>query len=544
MGFTISTSMSVKVRWTIENFKSAGIQYGDLRYDKGTGRVFSSTKAKYRLANHFNYASQLKNDLDKQNAIQNEFVEVNEFVGTYFNNNLSGFTLPDGLQIDAINKTVYSFHTQQTGVSVEILPKPETYFYNGAYPGFKNSFPQRLKISYNKPFTYDEFENRAINISIIYPKGLYQDVRKFFVYVQKELVDIFKLRKENFEYTKHETVNFSLRSYQTKLSSIRNADLVVVVVEKAHESLLPNVSPYYFCKAEFIKRGINTQEVQIEQIQQFLSDKKRNRANYTDHNIALNIYAKLGGMAWTIKPNYRRNELIIGIGATTDREGQPVLGLMSIFRGDGKYILGKVSSVANMGDYKDKLEQIVSSAIEDSIQDGMLDTDQVFYLIFHIFKPAGKDNEIEALKRVISKFANYSFEYAFIHIGTGHNYRFFTYEEDDKGAQFTLERGFGQNLRGTLIQINQKRGFLGLRPRSSVFHKIDIHKDSSFFDLEYIAEQIYQFSEMSHTSYNKQGSPITIKYPSLMARFAEKFKEGNLTYLDETTMPDQSLWFI
>jgi len=190
------------------------------------------------------------------------------------------------------------------------------------------------------------------------------------------------------------------------------------------------------------------------------------------------------------------------------------------------------------------LERIVLSAIEESIRDGTLDTNQVIYLIFHIFKPAGKDNEIEALKRVLNRFRGQSVEYAFVHIGTGHNYRFFTYDESLQGAKFNEKRGFGQNLRGTLIQVNQRLGFIGLRPGSSVFHKIDIHRSSSFFDLEYIAEQIYQFSEMSHTSYNKQGSPITIKYPRLMARFAEKFKEGNLTYLDETEMPDQSLWFI
>jgi len=63
-------------------------------------------------------------------------------------------------------------------------------------------------------------------------------------------------------------------------------------------------------------------------------------------------------------------------------------------------------------------------------------------------------------------------------------------------------------------------------------------------DLEYIAEQVYQFAEMSHTSYNKQGTPITIKYPHLMAGFVEKFNEGKLMYLEEVAMPDQSLWFI
>jgi len=544
IGFTISTSTTVRVSWTIQDFKSEGIQYDDFRYDEKTGEVFAIAKAKYRLANHFNYASQIKHELDTQNAIQEEFREINNFVETYFKNNLDDFILPDGLQINAINETTFDCNAPQKGLKIKTLPEPESYFYNGAYPRFKNSYHKRQKTSYNKPFTYDEFENRTVSISIIYPKYIYQDVRNFFGHVQNELINTFRLKRENFEYTTFEIENFSLRSYQTKLSSIKNSDLVVVVIDKAHEVLMPNESPYYFCKAEFIKRGVNTQEVQIQQIQQFLSDKDHKKPNYTDHNIALNIYAKLGGMAWTIKPSHKKNELIIGIGATTDKDGQPILGLTSIFRGDGKYILGKASSVTNMDDYKDKLEQVISSTIETSIQDGTLDTDEVFYLIFHIFKPAGRNNEIKALERVVDKFSNYSFEHAFIHIGRGHNYRFFMYDEGNQGPQFNLKRGLGQNLRGTFIQINRKRGFIGLQPNSSVFYKVDIHKSSSFIDLEYITEQVYQFSEMSHTSYNTQGTPITIKYPNLMAGFVEKFNAGNLIYLDEIIMPDHSLWFI
>ncbi|MCG2785888.1 MAG: hypothetical protein L6461_12355 [Anaerolineae bacterium] len=260
--------------------------------------------------------------------------------------------------------------------------------------------------------------------------------------------------------------------------------------------------------------------------------------------MALNIYAKLGGMAWTIKPTQQKNELVIGIGATTDKDGQPILGLTAIFKGDGKYLLGKASSVTNMVDYRDKLEQIISSTVESSLKDGTLDVDKTFYLIFHIFKPAGKDNEIEALKQVIRRFSMYSFKYAFVHIGENHNYRFFTCEENDQGPQSTSKSVLSQNLRGTYIKINPSRGFLGLRPKSSAFFKIDIHKQSSFLDLEYIAEQVYQFTEMSHTSYNQQGTPITIKYPNLMARFVEKFNEGELMYLEEVTMPDYSLWFI
>lgn len=544
IGFTISTSITEKIFWTIEDFKTAGIQYDDLLCIKETGQIFVNAKSKYRLAHHFNYASQLKNELDKQSTIQNEFREINMFVETYFKKNIYNFVLPDDLQLLSFNKMIFSLDNQQDNIKSKILPKPECYFYNGIYPNFNNTFNNRQKIGYNKPFTFDEFENREINISLIYPKNFHRDVDNFFKKnISEELFNIFKLNKDRFRYKEFEIDNFELVSYQKILSSIRDCDLVIVVIDEAHEVLKPKESPYYFCKSEFIRRGINTQEIQIQQIQKFLFDKNNKILNYTDHNIALNIYAKLGGMAWTIKPNKFQNELIFGIGATTDKDGQPVLGLTSIFRGDGKYLFGRISSVTDMKNYEECLEQIISETIINIIKNGILNTEKVFYLIFHIFKPAGKDNEIKALERVIDKFSNYSFEHAFIHIGNGHNYRFFTYKNVEQGTQLITEGNFIPNRRGTLIEINNRMEFLGLQTNNSVFYKIDIHKKSSFIDLEYIAEQIYQFSEMSHKGY-KQGEPVTIKYPSLMAYFAEKFKDGNLIYLSEITMPDNSLWFI
>ncbi|NUM42585.1 MAG: hypothetical protein HUU45_13245 [Leptospiraceae bacterium] len=543
LGFTVSSSIVGNITLSKQDFESYKIPSDDLLHNKETGEIFATTDAIYRLANHYNYSSQIKREFDTQNSIQREYEEINGFIESYFRNSFSKFLLPDELRVNAINEIVYHENSQQADYKVNVIPKPESYFYNGNYPKKENSFPQRRKINFNKPFTYDAFENKSINITVIFPKSCYQDVRSFFASVQSELLETFKMKKDNLKFSTIQIDSFALKDYQKVLSSIKNTDLVIVVVEQAHKALIPRESPYYFCKAEFIKRGINTQEVQIQQMQQFLMDKKSQVSNYTDHNIALNIYAKLGGMAWTIKPYQQKNELVIGIGATTNKDGQPILGLTSIFRGDGKYLLGKTSSVTNMVDYREKLEEVISTTIENSITDGILNTDKPIYLIFHIFKPAGKDNEIEALDRVIKRFSKYSFKYAFVHIGENHNYRFFTYEENAPPS-LTSRNVLSQNKRGTLIKVTPTRGFLGLRSKSSTFFKIDIHRKSNFVDLEYIAEQIYQFAEMSHTSYNKQGTPITIKYPRLMAGFVEKFKEGDLIYLEEVTMPDHSLWFI
>ena len=542
LGITVSTSISVETNWKRQDFIDNEIVCDDLRFDEDTEEAFNISSTRHRLENHFDYSSRLKNDLDTLNSIQNEFQDINGFVKKYFEENKDTFVLPNDLKIKEFRRIFYNFNSQQGSVENKLLEVPECFFYQGA---FRSGNPNnRKKIGYNKPFTYDDFENKEIKIKILVPKQFITKTQNFFSQVKQELADTFKIKVSQIKADGKQLDDFSLESYQNVLNEIDNVDLVVVVITENHESLSPNDSPYYFCKAEFIKRGINTQEVQIQQIEKFLLDKKANITNYTDHNIALNIYAKLGGMGWTVKPNDPKNELIIGIGATTDKEGQPILGLTSVFRGDGKYLFGKVSSVTGMRDYRKNLEEILSEIVQKNIDNGTLEVENPVHLLFHIFKSAGKDNEIKALENVVKKFADYSFEYSYIHIGEGHNYRFFTFEENNNAPKFEMKRGLGQNQRGTLIKINDRLGFLCLRPNSSTFIKIEIDERSNFFDLEYIANQVYQFAEMSHTSYNKSGKPVTIKYPNLMADFAIKFSEIDGFYPKEIKVLDNSLWFI
>ena len=543
LGFTIATSISVRSRWKKEDFIKNGIEIDGLEFDEKTEEVFSFQKVKYILASHFNYSSKLKDDLDKLNSIQNEYQDVNTFVKEYFEKQIDNFILPDNLKILNFKKTCFLLTNSEGNFQNEVLVKPERFYRNGNTPDDSSiSHIERLNIKNNKPFTYDDFENKELKINIIVPTNCVSKTKDFFEYVKKQMKYTFGIKK--IESTGKPINDFSLSSYQEVLNKINNVDLVMVVVDESHEVLSPNNSPYYFCKSKFLERGINTQEIQIQRIEEFLSDKKLNAYNFTDDNISLNMYAKLGGMAWTIKPNESKNELIIGIGATTNDEGQPILGLTSIFRGDGKYLLGKVFSVTGMEDYKKNLEKILISTIDKSIEDGSLETENPFSLIFHIFKPAGKDNEIAALQNVIAKYSSYSFEYTFVHIGDGHNYRFFTFDEVNGLPKFEMKSGFGQNYRGTFIKINNNLGFLGLQANNSVFLKIAIDERSSVFKLEYVANQVYQFAEMSHTSYNKSGRPVTIKYPNLMAGFAEKFNDIDGFYLKKIEVPDNSLWFI
>jgi hypothetical protein len=102
-----------------------------------------------------------------------------------------------------------------------------------------------------------------------------------------------------------------------------------------------------------------------------------------------------------------------------------------------------------------------------------------------------------------------------------------------------------QNLeRGTLLQINAEFGFLALKKNSSRCCKIEIDNRSNVINLLYSSSQVFNFSDLSHSSFNKQSLPATIKYSKLMARMAHKLSELDGFYLSKISMPDNTPWFL
>ena len=149
-----------------EDFDSNGIKYDDLLFNEDTGLVLNNTQSKYRVANHFDYGSELKSFLDNYNAIQNELKELDEFVDLYFKKEIDKFILPDNLRITNISETKFLLNKSTGKFSNKILRQPECYYYKGKFPPQENTFNNRYKISYNKPFTFEDFENKSIIITM------------------------------------------------------------------------------------------------------------------------------------------------------------------------------------------------------------------------------------------------------------------------------------------------------------------------------------------------------------------------------------------
>jgi hypothetical protein len=324
--------------------------------------------------------------------------------------------------------------------------------------------------------------------------------------------------------------DLSVASYKKGLyennEGLKTCSLAIIIVNEAHEALSANDSPYFVCKAKLIGQGLPTQDIQIETIQ--------NRVHpLALSNISLNIYAKLGGTAWTIEKEEKlKDELVIGVGSTKSANGNNILGIAQIFHPDGRYIVGNCSPLSTFENYSKNLEEYLYETLSQIIE-AHINTSKSFRLIFHLYKSASQQYEITAIENVIKRFDNYTFDYALLHLGYGHNFRMY------------FDDGRGKLKKGSYVQITPYMALLHFVPISVLPLKIEIDpRSKGFTDLFYLSKQVYWFSNLSHRSYNPSKKTVTIMYPSLMAALTEKLSLVDGWNYDMLGYVRDKQWFI
>ena len=302
----------------------------------------------------------------------------------------------------------------------------------------------------------------------------------------------------------------------------KNADVAIFILKKDIRYMNPNVSPYYPCKAKLIGQEVPTQCICIETIK---------RVNdFILGNIALNLYAKIGGTAWGIeKKATMARELIIGIGATVNYKKQLTMSIANVFDNSGVYLAGACKPITDTDNYVDELEKLIRELF-----DSVLYGEKKVHLIFHIFKSIGQNKEIKALENVLRTMHDVEISYSFVHLGYGHNFRIFS--DDGKATP----------KKGQYIQLNQSESLLLVNERSVVPLKISIDRRSTFTDIYYITQQAFYFSHLSARSFIPSKKPITILYPSIMANLVDKLKMVKSWDYDKLRVKGvtEKLWFL
>ncbi len=299
-------------------------------------------------------------------------------------------------------------------------------------------------------------------------------------------------------------------------------DLALVQIEKSFKDLNVNDNPYFTAKSMLMARDIPVQDFAIETLQQ-----NDTTLGFSLNNMALATYAKMGGVPWLLQsiPTVV-HELVIGIGsAFISEDGQNarknrVMGITTVFSGSGQYILTGKSNAVTPEEYENELADVLETTI-DKIKLSMnwVEGDTI-RIVFHSMVKEFNEYEIDAVKNVIKKFNEYNIEYAFVKLSKEHLWETF---DTNRGNE---SKGCLAPTRGQYFKVSDYAMLLCLTGGQELKKSNDghpqcvyasVHKDSTFKDIKYLSNQIFNFSAHSWRSYFVAPLPVTIMYSNLIA---------------------------
>jgi hypothetical protein len=342
--------------------------------------------------------------------------------------------LPDGLEVTEFllaNLPSAKFEAME-------IWKPRYYYYNErTKPGYYDKVISELQ-----PYSYDLFRGKTVNMLVLTPSEHEGITGEYVLKLEKKLKQIFHLHKVNFDtHTFDDPPNGYMRVLQEL--DLQCYDLALMTMVEAYKQLPVAESPYHRTKAKLLNQRVPSQDILVKNL--------RHSTIPVENNVALNVYSKLGGTAWTIeKAEKDIPELIIGIGSTTDTSGTRIIGFANVFDHNGTYIVGDCSQLSTKENYANNLENYLGKAIKRAIEAKGIAPKQRLRLLFHLFKGAAEKYELAAIRNALKTFSAYFIQYGIAHLSYNHNLHMY------------LDGGKERPNRGTFVQISTLQGLLHL----------------------------------------------------------------------------------
>lgn len=363
-------------------------------------------------------------------------------------------------------------------------------------------------------------------------------------YFQKGLQRKYDLQDVLFNI--REIQDFTVDEY---LNAIRSEDenkphLAIIEIPAAFKRYDDRNNPYYTIKAKLLSLEIPVQYVTSEII--------KSHNEYILNSLALQMYAKMGGIPWVL-PSQRSvdREIVIGIGHSwlrknqyTGAEQNRVVGITTFLSSDGQYLLAdKVKDVAFENYFVELLKSLKNSIQRLSTEQGWSEGETV-RLIFHIFKPI-KNTEFDVISQLVREINQYNIKFAFVTISQHHPNMLFDINQPgvqkygnsgtigafipNRGSNIFLDsetcivQMLGANELKTAKQGMSKPIQIKIRTPQGNYDNNGLN-DLIFHDLSYITQQIFSFTYLSWRSFLPGEEPATMKYSNLISRLLGKMR--------------------
>lgn len=309
-------------------------------------------------------------------------------------------------------------------------------------------------------------------------------------------------------------------------------DLIVMEGSESSKALPIEENPYFYIKAKLLSLGFPVQAVLPERGR--VPDEQM---QWVLGNLSLQIYAKIGGVPWTVQSNNESDhEIVVGIGhyieRATDTYGSKAkhfVGVTTFFTREGNFIMSSKSKSVPIEEYFEALLNDLETSIDTVSKSENWQDGSTVRIVFHVFKPM-REKEADIIDALINRYNRFNVKYAFVTIAENHSFLIF----DDDPGQNEHKKGFWIPERATNFVNNELECLLQLRGKKQIRFdrqgisrpaKIKIHPKSTYLDLHHIVEQILDFSHLSWRSLSPMGLPVTISYANLITEMMEKLNK-------------------
>ena len=421
---------------------------------------------------------------------------------------------------------------------------PVQYYFNPART--KASQYPWMGIKQYGPFSKDTFPKRSPNILVAFPDTAQGATERFLNFLRDGITlagrsqyegglsKLYGLINPTFTMCKIPLLQGSdpAKAYRQAIEehlagTTKALDAAIVILNDQHALLPDTNSPYLTAKATLMLAGIPTQEIRVSKLGLVPYD-----LQYILQNFTVALYAKMNGTPWTVNQDTTiSDELIIGIGTSEVSSNRfdkrtRYIGVTTVFRGDGNYLLGHVSKECTYDEYPKVLQETTENILADIKQRNGWNPGDNVRLIFHTYKPLKNVEVAEITKRAaIAVGKEQTIEFAFLTVTVEHP--FLLLDPNQPGISTrTGTKGELVPERGTIMQLGRYTRLLCTNGPQLMKHDraalpapllVHIHKGSTFNDLTYLSEQILKFTGLSWRSTLPAKRPVSIYYSELIA---------------------------
>jgi hypothetical protein len=397
------------------------------------------------------------------------------------------------------------------------------------------------------PFSRDTFPHPSPRILVLFPQAA-KGATEAFVRQLRDgipghrgyeggLAKTFALVNPRFQLVPVATRGAAADSYRDAITEVLSRgelpDAAIVVMTDRDGDLPPRDNPYLHSKAMLLMAGVPTQHVRLSKITQPAS-----ALQYILRDLSIALYAKMKGTPWTVAQDLMiADELVIGVGSAELSESRlderrRYVGVTTVFRGDGNYLLGQLSREASFDEYPTVLRDSTRSAIEEiKKRNGWQPGDTVRIIIHAARPPRNVDFERLIRDAVLAVGKDQHVEFAFLTVS--HEHPFLVFDPAEHGASQNGKGAYAP-ARGIIVQTERYSRLINTSGTSLVKRaglplprplQVYLHRYSTFTDLHYLTEQVLKFTTLSWRSTLPATDPVTIFYSELIAGQLARLKQ-------------------